>query len=70
MKLNKNKIKFKLILSLITLLAIFSFAISASSTETATIDEQLEQLKSILDSSSNYSAFQTTMLLKSTQNLR
>jgi hypothetical protein len=69
MKLNKNKIKFKLILSLITLLAIFSFAISASSTETATIDEQLEQLKSILDSSSNYSAFQTTMLLKSTQNL-
>jgi hypothetical protein len=67
--ISKNKIKFKLILSLITLLAIFSFAISISSTETATIDEQLEQLRNILDSSSTYSAFQTTMLLKSAQNL-
>jgi hypothetical protein len=67
--ISKNKIKFKLILSLITLLAIFSFAISISSTETATIDEQLGQLRNILDSSSTYSAFQTTMLLKSAQNL-
>jgi len=67
--ISKNKIKFKLILSLITLLAIFSFAISISSAETATIDEQLEQLRNILDSSSTYSAFQTTMLLKSAQNL-
>jgi len=67
MKLKKNKNK--IILSLITLLAIFSFAISISSAETATIDEQLEQLRGILDSSSTYSAFQTTMLLKSAQNL-
>jgi len=67
--ISKNKIKFKLILSLITFLAIFSFAISISSTETATIDEQLEQLRNILDSSSTYSSFQTTMLLKSAQNL-
>jgi hypothetical protein len=50
---NKNKI----ILSFITLLAIFSFAISISSAETATIDEQLEQLRGILDSSSNYVIF-------------
>jgi len=67
MKLKKNKNK--IILYLITLLAIFSFAISISSAETATIDKQLEQLRSILDSSSTYSAFQTTMLLKSAQNL-
>jgi hypothetical protein len=61
--------KNKLTLSLITLLAIFSFAISVFSAETATIDEQLEQLRNILDSSSTYSAFQTTMLLQSAQNL-
>jgi len=67
--ISKNKIRFKLILSLITLLTIFSFTISIFSAETATIDEQLEQLRNILDSSSNYSAFQTTMLLKSAQNL-
>jgi len=67
--ISKRKIKFKLILSLITLLVIISFTISISSTETATIDEQLEQLRGILDSSSVYSAFQITMLLKSAQNL-
>jgi len=67
--ISKNKIKFKLILSLITLFTIFTFAISVFSAETATIDEQLEQLRNILDSSSTYSAFQTTMLLKSAQNL-
>ncbi len=67
MKLKKNKNK--IILSLITLLTIFSFTISIFSAETATIDEQLEQLKNIFDSSSTYSAFQTSMLVKSTQNL-
>ena len=67
MTLSKNKNK--LTLSLIILLAIFSFAISAFSAETATIDEQLEQLRNILDSSSAYSAFQTTMLLKSARDL-
>ena len=67
--ISKNKIKFKLIFSLITLLVIFSFTVSISSAEAATIDEQLEQLRDILDSSSTYSAFQTTMLLKSAQNL-
>jgi len=67
MKLKKNKNK--IILYLLTLFAIFSFAISAFSAETAAIDEQLEQLRGILDSSSAYSAFQTTMLLKSAQNL-
>jgi hypothetical protein len=67
--ISKNKIKNNLISTLIIfvfIIFIISFAFSA---ETATIDEQLEQLKSILDSSSNYSAFQTTMLLKSTQQL-
>jgi len=56
---NKNK----LILTLITLLTIFSFAISVFSAETATIDELLEQLRSILDSSSNYSDFQKNQML-------
>jgi len=59
----------KLILSLITFFVILSLAISAFSTETASIDEQIEQLRNILGSSSSYSAFQTTMLLKSAQNL-
>ena len=59
----------KLILSLITFFVILSLAISAFSTETASIDKQIEQLRNILGSSSSYSAFQTTMLLKSAQNL-
>jgi len=63
-KKNKNKI----ILSLITLLTIFCFTISAFSTETATIEEQIEQLRSIIDSSS-YSAFQSRMILNSAQDL-
>ena len=69
MTLSKNKIKFKLILSLITLLAILSFTISIFSAETATIDEQLEQLKSIIGSSSSYSAFQSRMILNIAQDL-
>ena len=68
MTLSKNKIKSKLTLSLITLLAILSFTISIFSAETATIDEQIEQLKSIIDSSS-YSAFQSRMILNSAQDL-
>ena len=69
MILLKNKIKFKLTLSLITLLTIFSFTISVFSAEIATIDEQLEQLKSIIGSSSSYSAFQSRMILKTAQDL-
>lgn len=66
MKLKKNKNK--LILYLIALFTIFCFAISAFSAETTTIDEQLEQLRSIIDSSS-YSAFQSRMILNSAQDL-
>ena len=69
MTLSKNKIKFKLKLSLITLLMIFSFTISIFSAETVTIDEQIEQLKSIIDSSSSYSAFQSRMILNTVQDL-
>ena len=47
----------------------FSFAISAFSTETTTIDEQIEQLKGIIDSSSSYSAFQSRMILNTAQDL-
>ena len=61
--ISKNKIKFKIILSLITFFITFSLAIFAFSAETATIDRQLEQLKNILDSSSNYSDFQTNQML-------
>lgn len=69
MKLKKNKNK--TILPLITLLIIFSFTITISvfSTETTTIDEQIEQLKSIIDSSSSYSAFQSRMILNTAQDL-
>jgi hypothetical protein len=67
--ISKNKIKFKIILSLLTLLTIFCFAISAFSAEAASIDEQIEELKSILNSSSSYSAFQSRMILKTAQDL-
>lgn len=66
--ISKNKIKFKLALSLITLLMIFTFVISVFSAEEATIDEQIEQLKIIIGSSS-YSAFQSRMILNSAQDL-
>ena len=67
MKLNKiinNSISNLIILALIVFIVSFAFA-----AEEPTIDEQLEQLRNILDSSSAYSAFQTTMLLKSAQDL-
>jgi len=60
---SKNKIKFKIILCLMIFFAISSLAIFAFSAETATIDEQLEQLENILDSSSNYSDFQKNQML-------
>jgi len=66
--ISKNKIKLILTLSLITLVMIFCFAISAFSAGTASIDEQIEQLKSIIDSSS-YSAFQSRMILNTAQDL-
>ena len=66
--ISKNKIKLILALSLITLVTIFCFAISAFSAGTASIDEQIEQLKSIIDSSS-YSAFQSRMILNTAQDL-
>ena len=59
MKLKKNKI----ILYLITLLMIFSFVSAAFSAGVAAIDEQLEQLRDILNSSSSYSDFQKNQML-------
>ena len=67
MTLSKNKNK--IILSLITLLAILFFTISIFSADTSTIDEQIEQLKSIIGSSSSYSAFQSRMILNSARDL-
>jgi len=67
MKLKKNKNK--LILILIIFFIIYSLAIFSFAAEEETIGEQLKQLKNILNSSSSYSAFQTTMLLKSAQDL-
>jgi hypothetical protein len=67
MKLKKNKNKIILILSLIIIFSLPIFAFAA--VEEENINEQLEQLKNILNSSSSYSAFQTTMLLKSAQDL-
>src|SRR4030066_1812213 len=66
---SKNKIRFKIILSLIILLMITCFAISAFSAGTAAIDEQIEQLKSIIGSSSSYSSFQSRMILNTAQDL-
>jgi len=63
-----SKIKIKIILSLIILLTIFCFSISVFSAGTVSIDEQIEQLKGIIDSSS-YSAFQSRMILNTAQDL-
>ena len=66
----KIKNKNKLILFLIFFFLIFSLPIFAfAAVEEENINEQLEQLKNILNSSSSYSAFQSTMLLKSAQDL-
>ena len=64
MKLKKNKI----ILSLITIIVVFCFAISAFSAGTAAIDEQISQLKTIIETSS-YSSFQSSMILNAAQDL-
>src|SRR5665648_688945 len=66
MKLKKNKIT----LFLITIIVIFCFAFSAAafSAGAETMDEQIEQLKSIIDSSS-YSAFQSRMILNTAQDM-
>jgi len=66
MKLKKRQNK--LMFFLITYLIIYSLTIFAFAAE-ENIEEQLGQLRNILDSSSAYSAFQTTMLLKSAQSL-
>ncbi|MBA7577065.1 hypothetical protein ES708_18911 [subsurface metagenome] len=68
MKLKKNKNK--LIIFLITFFLIFSLANLAFAEEAVeNLDEQLEELKNILASSTSYSAFQTSMLLKTAQDL-
>ncbi len=66
--LSKNRNK--LILSLITLFLIFSLANLAFAEEAVeNLDEQLKELKNILASSTSYSAFQTSMLLNTAQDL-
>jgi len=74
MKLKKPKNKLLLtLITLTTLLVIFSFPVSIFAAETGTIDEQIdeqiEELKDIISSSSNYSAFQTRMVLNTAQEL-
>jgi len=61
MKLKKNKNK--IMLYSITLLMIFSFVSAAFSAGVAAIDEQLEQLRDILNSPSSYSDFQKNQML-------
>lgn len=63
-----NKIKNNLISTLIIFALIIFIISSAFSAETASIDEQTEQLRSIIDSSS-YSAFQSRMILNTAQDL-
>jgi len=70
MKLKKPKNKLLLtLITLTTLLLIFSFPISIFAAETGTVDEQIEDLKDIISSSSNYSSFQTRMVLNTAQEL-
>jgi len=69
MMFSKNKMKNNLISTLIIFALIIFIVSFAFGAEEKIVDEQIEQLRNILDSSSAYSAFQTTMLLKSAQNL-
>jgi len=62
--MKNNLISTLIIFALIIFIVSFAFG-----AEEKIVDEQIEQLRNILDSSSAYSAFQTTMLLKSAQNL-
>ena len=62
---NKNKI----ILSLVTSFVILSLAIFTFAAEEDNINEQVAELKDILNSSSSYSAFQSRMILNSVQDL-
>jgi hypothetical protein len=61
----KNKMTYFSIICML-LISLTSFAFAA---ETENINQQMVQLEDILNSSSTYSAFQTSMLLKSAQNL-
>ena len=65
MKKKQNKIIYFLIICMLSIF-LTSFAFAA---ETENINQQMNQLEGILNSSSTYSAFQTSMLLKSAQNL-
>jgi len=62
MKLKKNKNNL-IILVLIVFILSFTISIFAAASKETTIDEQIEQLKNILDSSSNYSDFQKNQML-------
>ena len=65
MKKNRNKIKSSLVtFILVVFLTSFTFV-----SVTANSDDQMAQLEDILNSSSNYSAFQINMLLNSAQDL-
>ena len=65
MKKNRNKIKSSLV-TFILVVFLISFTFTSV---TADSDDQMAQLEDILNSSSNYSAFQINMLLNSAQDL-
>jgi hypothetical protein len=66
---SKMKIKYKMTYFSIICMLLISLTSFAFATETENINQQMVQLEDILNSSSTYSAFQTSMLLKSAQNL-
>ena len=66
---SKMKIKSKMTYFSIICVLLISLTSFAFAAETENSNQQMVQLENILDSSSTYSAFQTSMLLKSAQNL-
>ena len=65
----KLKTKSELIKFSFIFLLLFSFTSFAFSSETENVNDYVDQLEEIINSSSAYSAFQTSMLLKSAQSL-
>jgi len=66
LKMNTKKILIKFSFIFLLLLSLTSFVFSS---ETGNVNDYVDQLEEIINSSSAYSAFQTSMLLKSAQSL-
>lgn len=61
----RNKTSIMFFLAIFISLAVFILASPAQASGSGNLEEELEQLETILNNSSGYSAFQSTMILNS-----